>query len=193
MQVDANVSEGDIGGIRTGEPVSFTVEAFPTRRFQGTVTQVRQAPEAVQNVVTYDVVATADNPELLLKPGMTANVTIVVDRRSHVLQVPNQALRYTPGGARATSRQSPTPALPGFLGGGRGFGGGRGGGSRGAQPAAPAAAAGTTGTVYVLRNGAPVAVTVTLGLDDGTHTEIVQGALTENDQVVLSETSGGGR
>jgi HlyD family secretion protein len=192
MQVDANISEGDIGGIRTAETAQFTVEAFPGRRFDGTVSQVRQAPEAVQNVVTYDVVITAANQELLLKPGMTANVTIVVDRRSHVLEVPDQALRYTPESARAEAKPSATPSLPGFLGGGRGFGGGRraGGGARGGDQSNAPSAAGTTGTVYVLRQGSPVPISVTLGLDDGAHTEIVQGPLSESDQVVLSENAG---
>jgi HlyD family secretion protein len=107
MQVDTNVSESDIGGIRTGNKARFTVDAFPTRIFEGQVTQVRQAPQTVQNVVTYDVVVQIGNQEQLLKPGMTATMRIVTDRRDHVLRVPNQALRYSPGapgGARGPSQ-----------------------------------------------------------------------------------------
>jgi HlyD family secretion protein len=98
MQVDTNVSESDIGNVHRGETAEFTVDAFPHRAFEGTVTQVRQAPISIQNVVTYDVVVTVANPELLLKPGMTANVTIINARRDGVLRVPLQALRFSPDG-----------------------------------------------------------------------------------------------
>ena len=100
MQVDTNVSESDIGGIRDGNAASFTVEAFPDRSFQGSVTQIRQAPQTVQNVVTYDVVVSVDNHDLALKPGMTATTKIVTDRRDDVLRVPDQALRYRPTALR---------------------------------------------------------------------------------------------
>ena len=106
MQVDTNVSESDIGGIRTGNKARFTVDAFPTRIFEGQVTQVRQAPQTVQNVVTYDVVVQVGNQEQLLKPGMTATMRIITDRRDQVLRVPNQALRYSPGGPGGIRGQS---------------------------------------------------------------------------------------
>jgi len=106
MEVDTNVSESDIGGVRTGNSARFTVEAFPDRTFSGVVTQVRQAPQTVQNVVTYDVVITVPNSEFLLKPGMTATVRIVTDERKNVLRVPNQALRYTPGGLAAGAEEA---------------------------------------------------------------------------------------
>ena len=99
MQVDTNVSESDIGDVTTGDAASFDVEAYPGRSFGGRVLQVRQAPQAVQNVVTYDVVVGVDNPALALKPGMTATVAIVVAERRDVLRVPDQALRYAPAGA----------------------------------------------------------------------------------------------
>ena len=98
MQVDANVSESDIGGIKNGNTASFTVDAYPKRAFEGTVTEVRQSPQTVQNVITYDVVVSVDNSDLALKPGLTAATTIIIDRRSDVLRVPNQALRYVPTG-----------------------------------------------------------------------------------------------
>jgi HlyD family secretion protein len=98
MQVDANVSESDIGGVAEGNKATFTVDAFPRRTFEGTVGQVRQSPQTVQNVVTYDVVISVNNADLALKPGLTAATRIVVDERTGVLRVPNQALRYVPGG-----------------------------------------------------------------------------------------------
>jgi HlyD family secretion protein len=94
MQVNANVSESDIGGVAEGKPASFRVDAYPKQFFEGIVTQVRNAPISIQNVVTYDVVITVDNRNLKLKPGMTANVTIVTARKEDPLRVPNGALRF---------------------------------------------------------------------------------------------------
>ena len=96
MQVETNVSESDIGGVMAGHQGAFTVDAFPKRAFQGKVSQVRQSPQTVQNVVTYNVVVSVDNSDSALKPGMTAAVRIVVDERADVLRVPNQALRFAP-------------------------------------------------------------------------------------------------
>ena len=166
MQVDANVSESDIGGIKVGNKATFTVEAFPNHVFEGDVTQVRQAPQTVQNVVTYDVVISVPNRELLLKPGMTATVHIIVDRRDNVVRVPDQAVRYTPGGLSAVT----------------------GGGAGAAMPNR----AGASTQVWVLRDGRPAAVPITIGLDDDTHAEVVQGELKPGDQVVTSEQSSGG-
>jgi HlyD family secretion protein len=96
MEVDANVSESDIGGIKAGNKATFTVDAYAKRTFEGTVSQVRQSPQTVQNVVTYDIVLSVDNSDLALMPGMTAASRIVVDQRDDVIRVPNQALRYVP-------------------------------------------------------------------------------------------------
>src|SRR5664280_2885303 len=135
MQVDANVSESDIGGIKNGNKANFTVDAYPKRTFEGTVTQVRQSPQTVQNVVTYDVVISIDNSDLALKPGMTAANRIITDLRADVLRVPSQALRYAPVTAGATRRT--------------------GGSARtGLTP---------QGRVWVLRDGKPVRVAVTAG------------------------------
>lgn len=109
MEVDANISESDIGGVKDGDSATFTVEAFPERVFSGVVTQVRQSPQTVQNVVTYDVVVTFANGDRALKPGMTATTRIVIARRENVLRVPDQALRYTPGGLGAPSSGAPSP------------------------------------------------------------------------------------
>lgn len=96
MQVDASVSESDIGNVRLDNLASFTVEAFSSHVFHGKVIQVRQSPQTIQNVVTYDVVVGADNPDLLLKPGMTADVRIVTAQSPDALRVPVEALRYWP-------------------------------------------------------------------------------------------------
>ncbi len=148
MQVDTNVSEGDIGGIKTGDKTTFSVDAFPNRTFQGTVTQIRQSPQTIQNVVTYDVVVSVANPDLALKPGMTAATRVVVDNRTDVLRVPNQALRYMPAGA---TRDTTAPR------------------------------------VWVLRDGRPAPVSVSIGLDDDNFTEITSGALKPGDQVITAE------
>jgi HlyD family secretion protein len=99
MQVDTNVSESDIAGAVEGANARFTVDAFPNRTFHGQVSQVRQAPISVQNVITYDVVITVDNTDLLLKPGMTATARITTAQSLNVLRVTSQALRFTPAAA----------------------------------------------------------------------------------------------
>ena len=120
MQVDTNVDEADVGRVRVGQAVTFTVDSFPGQTFSGAVVQVRKAPQVVQNVVTYDVVVSAPNPELTLLPGMTANVRIITDRKASVLRVPNAALRFRPPGAEtergpgeAVGRTAPQGADPG--------------------------------------------------------------------------------
>jgi len=96
MQINANVAEADVGGVEVGQEVEFTVDAFPTRTFSGRVTQVRNSPLTVQNVVTYDTIINVDNSDLKLKPGMTANVSIIAQRREGALRIPNSALRFRP-------------------------------------------------------------------------------------------------
>jgi len=105
MQVDSSVAEADIGKIRVGQPVEFTVDAYPDSPFKGNVSEIRNAPITVQNVVTYDVVVKVDNPELKLKPGMTANVSIIVSGRKDTLRVPNTALRFRPSEKRDTNEK----------------------------------------------------------------------------------------
>lgn len=96
MQIAANVSEADVGAIHLGQEAEFTVDAFPYQVFKGEVVQIRNAPVTVENVVTYDTVVAVDNPELKLKPGMTANVSIIVARHPNALVIPNAALRFRP-------------------------------------------------------------------------------------------------
>ncbi|HMK87613.1 MAG TPA: efflux RND transporter periplasmic adaptor subunit [Steroidobacteraceae bacterium] len=159
MQVDTNVSESDIGTVKEGDKARFTVEAFTDRSFEGTVVQVRQAPQTVQNVVTYDVVVGVNNAQFLLKPGMTATVGIVTDRRANVLSVPDQALRYAPAGRAASLPGAPAP-------------------SRANRAAAQ---------VWVLHEGKPMPVPVSAGLDDDVNSEIISGNLREGDQVIVGE------
>ena len=110
MEVDTNVSESDIGNLKEGNAATFTVDAFPKRTFHGVVSQVRQSPQTVQNVVTFDVVVSVDNSDLDLKPGMTAATRIIAEQRTDVLRVPSQAMRYMPGGIAA---RGGAPVLPG--------------------------------------------------------------------------------
>src|SRR5437667_11478319 len=152
MQVNANIDESDVGNIRPDQQVSFRVDAYPNETFIGSVGQVRLNPQVVQNVVTYSTVINVPNPQLKLKPGMTANVNIEIARRSNVLRVPNASLRFRPTPDTFTALNQPiTPDIQRALGGGRGGfgGGGRGGqnaqrGQPGGQPQ-PSATAGKTG------------------------------------------------
>src|SRR3989454_1920940 len=106
MQIDSNVAEADVGVVAIGQNVDFTVDAFPMRTFHGQVVQVRNAPITVQNVVTYDTVIGVSNQDLKLKPGMTANVSIIIARKDNVLQLKNAALRYRPAEAGPPSSQN---------------------------------------------------------------------------------------
>jgi HlyD family secretion protein len=96
MNLSASISEADIGQVKDGQPVDFTVDAFPDEVFHGTVTQVRKSPTTTQNVVTYETIIIVDNPEQKLFPGMTADVSILVAERKSALKIPNTALRFTP-------------------------------------------------------------------------------------------------
>jgi HlyD family secretion protein len=100
MQIDSSVVEADIGKLKVGMPVEFTVDAYPDTTFKGKVAVVRLAPIVVQNVVTYDVVVLVDNPDFKLKPGMTANVSIITSIKDAILRIPNAALRFTPSDKR---------------------------------------------------------------------------------------------
>lgn len=106
MQIDTSVAEADIGRIEVGQSVEFTVDAYPDVTFNGKVSEIRNAPIVVQNVVTYDVVVKVDNPELKLKPGMTANVSIIVSSKKDVLMIPNAALRFRPSEMRKAEKGS---------------------------------------------------------------------------------------
>lgn len=195
IQVQTSVPEADIGRVKQGQPVSFTVDAYPEKSFPGTVTQVRYASTTVSNVVTYTVIVDAANPDTLLFPGMTANVTFEVARSKASLRVPATALRLQPAAEliESTDAKPEAPADPGDAAmtdegapsgaGMRGEGGGRGGRTGGGGRRA-------RGTIYV-----PVAgnrlkgVTVKLGVTDGALTAIEPidaGALAEGVEVVTA-------
>jgi HlyD family secretion protein len=158
MQVDSNVSESDIGYVQQGQRATFKVDAFPDRDFEGTIGQVRQAPITVQNVVTYDVVVNVDNPEQLLKPGMTANVVLVTARRDNVIKIPVDAIRFTPSKSKVAPTQPAGPLLP----------------SRSAR-------------VWIPDGRRIRPVPVTIGLDDGSSVEMIEGPLHVGDLVVTDE------
>jgi HlyD family secretion protein len=146
MQVIANIDEAEIGRMRPGQPVTFRVDAYPTETFRGSVQQVRLLPATVQNVVTYSTVISVPNPEYKLKPGMTANVTIEIARRTNVLRAPAAALRYRPSNDvfAALKQEVPADLNRGMAGrGGPGAGGGARGGFDGASGQQPAAAGGS--------------------------------------------------
>jgi HlyD family secretion protein len=189
MQVDTNVSEGDVGNVWVGQDVTFTVDAYPSRHFKGTVQQVRNAAIMVQNVVTYDAVVGVDNTELLLKPGMTANVEFLVSQKSDVLKIPNAALRFRPPSERQPAPVAGTGQATGG-GPGRAAGGGavRSGGSPNAGQGSRTREGGGNrqGTVYVLRDQNAIPVRVRLGISDGSYSEVVAGDLKAGDQVILS-------
>ncbi len=176
MQIDANVAEADVGGVEEDQNVDFTVDAFPNRTFHGQVVQVRNSPITVQNVVTYDTVIGVNNPDLKLKPGMTANVSVIVAEHNDVLRIPNSALRFRPPDASTNS--APRAA------GGGGAPGSRPGGSSGGHPKGERRPA---RTVYVLKDAKLQQVQVKTGITDGIYTEITDG-LSENDKVVTSAT-----
>jgi HlyD family secretion protein len=145
MQVNANIDESDVGRIRPSQHVTFRVDAYPTETFEGTVAQVRLQPVVVQNVTTYGTVIDVPNPQLKLKPGMTANVKVEIAKRTGVLRIPSAALRFrpTPEVFAALNQEVPREAQQ-FGGGGRGGGRGRNGqgsqgspNSQGTPPAAP--------------------------------------------------------
>jgi HlyD family secretion protein len=180
MQIDSSFAEADVGRIRVDQPVRFTVDAFPDREFQGAVRQIRLNPTTVQNVVTYDVVVSVDNPDQILLPGMTAYVNVVLAEKHDVTVVPNAALRFRPPGidaatASATAAGAAGATPPAASGGAVRAGGARGAARRGAAPRA----------VYVLRSGVPVAVTVRLGATDRRATEVVDGGLKQGDLVIV--------
>ena len=185
MEVHTSVDEADVGNISEGQQVSFTVDAFPARRFRGKVFQVRNAPTTIQNVVTYDAVVRIDNKELLLKPGMTANVQFLVSEKEDALTVPNMALRFKPpeekNEAQELLRQEQSRAAP-QVGARRTSRGGAGGAAEARRV--------RLGKIYVLKDGKAQPLEVQLGITDGSKTEVVSGKLAENDPVIIGMASG---
>jgi HlyD family secretion protein len=193
MQIDSSVAEADVGGVVEGQSVDFTVDAYPNRNFHGGVTQVRNSPTTVNNVVTYDCVIGVTNSDYKLKPGMTANVSIIVAQRESALTIPNGALRFRlPDSAvvltNSAAVQTAAATNGGNFAGGQGGQGSRRGGGRGhgERP--------VFHTVYVLvgsgKDAALQAVQIKTGISDGISTEVISG-LDEGVQIVTGTVSAG--
>ncbi len=192
MQVIANIDQADIGLVEQAKSVKFSVDAFPGKDFDGKIQQMRLNPQNVQNVVTYNVVIDVSNPEQKLKPGMTANLTIIIDERNNVLKVPNAALRFVPQGT--TGQQSGKTTGAGNSNGQArrqqqsSSQQGNGSEARFAPPTAPVLA-GQTRVVWVLgQDGKPQSRRIKVGLTDGVSTEVVEGNLQEGEMVVTGQT-----
>jgi HlyD family secretion protein len=164
MQVDTSVGESDVGKLRPGMPGTFTVDAFPYRRFAGNVSQIRNSAQTIQNVVTYDAVIDVDNPQLKLRPGMTASVEFVVANAANVLRVPNVALLFKPDPTLLHRLSITVPSAT-------------------IEPAAD------THIVWVLRNGKPVAISIRTGISDGSLTAVLQGDIRPGDVLITDMTA----
>jgi HlyD family secretion protein len=215
MEVRAAIDEADVGKLKEGLEARFTVDAYPGQEFLATIHQIRSNPNVQQNVVTYDAILRVDNPDQKLRPGMTANVRIVSQRRDNVLRVPNAALRFKPPTdmvLAAPANQPPVPpgmagASPGDGGAGRerrgpGQGGGGnwmarrgegGGGPRGAGggrgPGGPGGGR-TQAQVYQPQGEKVVGVRFRPGIADDEYTEVLGGRLNQGDEVVVDATGG---
>jgi HlyD family secretion protein len=169
MQVDTNVGEADVGRLTEGMTATFTVDAYPNRPFTGRLRQIRNAAQTLQNVVTYDAVIDVENLKLLLKPGMTANVTFVASQKDNVVRLRNAALRFEPD-PQLLTRIGVTP-----------------------PPPPTTAQSPNSGTVWLLRAGRPVPVQVTTGVTDGTWTELISGDVQSGDKVITDMNVGAQR
>lgn len=212
MQVDANVSEADVGRIKVGQTVTFSVQAFPDKEFDGVVKQIRRGPITVQNVVTYDVVVLVDNPRQLLFPGMTADAEIVTDAHENVLRIPLAAIRFTPeradgawfhGGdgtprgdrGRRDGRKLARDGNDGKAAKDDGKDGkddgkdgkADGDGRAGRDGADDGQSQRKRARVWVLRDGAARPVRIVTGMDDGEQIEVLRGALKAGDKVIVAE------
>jgi HlyD family secretion protein len=177
MQVIANIDEADVGMINTNNRVNFTVDAFPGKSFRGTINQLRLNPQTVQNVVTYNVVIDVKNPDLKLKPGMTANLTFYIAERDNALKVPNSALRFSPQGQ---TRKQIREALPE---------------SERSSDFASATDPVLEGQMRIVwapgPDKKPSPRLIKIGITDGAATEVVVGGLQEGEIVIVGQTVSG--
>ncbi len=164
MQVDTNVGEADVGRLTSGMKATFTVDAYPTRQFVGTLRQIRNNAQTLQNVVTYDAVIDVENPNLLLRPGMTANCTFVAAQKDNVVRLRNAALRFQPEPQLLARIGVADPAKI-------------------SSPQDP-----NRRTVWVLRDNKPVSVAVSTGVSDGTWSELVAGDVQPGDVLITDMT-----
>ena len=172
MELQVDVDEADVGKTMIGQKATFSVDAYPGRRFPAEISDIRFTPETLQGVVTYKALLNIDNSELLLRPGMTATAEIVVQEVKDALLMPNAALRFTPL-SDTEDKQTVSllrriiPSMPQF------------------RPASEPAKDGPDRTIWVLRDGVPAAVPVVVGVTDGRSTEIVEGDITSGGQVII--------
>jgi HlyD family secretion protein len=158
MEVHGKIDEADVGRLKVGQTAEFAVDAYPNRTFRGQVLQIRKSPEVVQNVVTYSAITSAPNPDLLLLPGMTAQLRIVVSETGEVLRIPDQALRFQPSGSALPSNRQP----------------------------ASQTGSDSSATVWVVgRNGQPSPVAVKLGARDDNAVALLEGPLDEGRQLII--------
>ena len=178
MELQVNVDEADVGQVADGQDATFSVDAYPNRRYPARITRVSYGSTTTDNVVSYVTTLEVANDDLSLRPGMTATAEIVTVTKQSVLLVPNAALRFTPpagdgGGRSLVSRLMPRPPR-----------------SPNAKTVKPASGS-TERQLWVLREGQPVAVTVTIGVSDGRMTEVVGGELSAGDAVITDTVSAG--
>ena len=212
MQVDVSVDEADIGRVRLDGPAKFTVDAFPGKTFTGRIVQVRKAAQIVQSVVTYVVIVAVDNPDGKLLPGMTANVKLIVADKPSALKVPNAALRFRPPGAESNPTGQPKEAKPkdrpkeakpkSERSAKRGDDPQSPESSgeqplrrtRHDQPAGDEGQRGVPGRVWTPGpDGGLRPVALTLGITDGSATEVLGGDLKEGQEVVVGFGGGSGK
>ena len=181
LRLQVNVDEADVGSVQVGQKASFTVSAYPSRKYPATITRVAYGSTTTDNVVTYVTYLEVDNKDLSLRPGMTAASTITSTERTDALLVPNTALRFTPASTTAAAAKSGggivsslMPRMPG--------GGARKSATNGAS---------ASRQIWVLRDGAPVAITVTTGISDGRMTEITAGDLQPGMLVITDQRAAG--
>jgi len=175
MELQVDIDEADVGMVKAGQTATFSVDAFPDRRFPATIRDIRLASETIQGVVTYKGVLTIDNSDLLLRPGMTATAEIKVTEIQDALLIPNASLRYTPTVAdRTPSRSFLSRLLPGrppF------------------RPASQQEQSGRNRTVWALLNGDPAQVKIVIGSSDGKRTEVQSGDLQAGQAVIVDQTT----
>jgi HlyD family secretion protein len=211
MQIETSIDESDISRLKVGQSADFTVDAYPEQQFRGTVSQIRNAPVVTQNVVTYVAVVGVPNKDLKLKPGMTANVSVQVEKKENVLKVPSAALRFKPksGKEEKGTRTAKGDREAGTGKGDREAGTGKGdsvatagqgshaasgrpngSGTPGRGGAAGAGAQGPSQKIYLLdAEGNPVPVAITTGVTDGGFVEVTGGNLKEGDEVVVEQVT----
>ena len=175
MELQVDIDEADVGQVKVGQNASFSVDAYPDRKFPATIRDIRFASETIQGVVTYKAVLSVDNSELLLRPGMTATAEIRVTELSDALLIPNAALRFVPAASDSTDNRSLLrrllPGPPQF------------------RPASQREETGSNRSVWVLRNGEPVQVAIVIGASDGKSTQVKGGDVQAEQALIVDQTT----